>query len=67
MMTNNEILVPGRLYSVKEIASKLGVSDKMVYSLIARKILPAVRIGRLVKIDPDQYEKWYKALLQRGN
>ena len=37
---------PARAYSVKEVAAKLGVNPKTVYSAIEAGELPAIRIGQ---------------------
>jgi excisionase family DNA binding protein len=46
---------PGRrLLTPAEVATKLGVCRETVYRLIARNELPAVRVGSLLRIAPDQ-------------
>ena len=38
------------VYNVDEAAAKLGVSRNTYYALAARGELPAIRIGRLLKV-----------------
>ena len=38
-------------YSVNEAASHLGVSPNTIREMIRRKELPAVKVGRLIRID----------------
>ena len=42
----------GRLLDVQEVAEYLRVSQSLVYKMIERKEIPAIRIGRLLRIDP---------------
>jgi len=64
MTIGSEIRLPKRLLSILEVADILRVSPKTIYSWIGRKYLPGVRLGRLVKVDQDQLEKWLSARQQ---
>jgi excisionase family DNA binding protein len=66
MTIGSEIHLPKRLLSILEVAGILRVSPKTVYSWIGRKYLPGIKLGRLVKVDQDQLEKWLVAR-QQGN
>jgi len=48
---------PGDLLTVAEVASRLRVSTKTIRRVIARGELHAVRIGRAVRIDPQEIER----------
>ena len=51
-----------RLLTYLQAAKLLGVSDRTVWSLVARDELPAVRFGRSVRIDPADL----RAFVQRA-
>ena len=50
-----------RLLSIPEVASELGLSEGRVYELLRLGILPAVRIGRQVRVDALRLEEWIAA------
>lgn len=41
-----------RLLRVQEAAELLGVSRSHIYNLIEQELIPAVRLGRVTRIDP---------------
>lgn len=41
-----------RLLAVQEVAEYLRVSRSLVYKMIRRKEIPAIRVGRLLRVDP---------------
>ena len=41
-----------RLLAVHEVAEYLRVSQSLVYKMIERKEIPAIRVGRLLRVDP---------------
>ena len=47
-----------RWLSVDEIASHLGVSKDTVYTWLAKKRIPAHRIGKLWKFRVSEVDKW---------
>lgn len=48
----------GKLIEMREAADVLGVSLEQAYSLARSGILPVVRLGRLVRVDPDRLSEW---------
>lgn len=50
-----------RWYSVDEIAEHLGVSKDTVYSWIAKRSMPAHKVGRLWKFQKVEVDTWVKA------
>ncbi len=46
------------LLTYLEVADRLGVSERTAWSLVAKGILPAVRFGRNVRIDPVDLQKF---------
>jgi len=43
------------------VASRLGISRWAVYELAKRRVLPCVRLGKLVKFDEVAVEAWIAA------
>lgn len=50
-----------RWLSVEEIAEHLGVSKDTVYAWIAKRNMPAHKVGRLWKFQRDEVDAWVKA------
>jgi excisionase family DNA binding protein len=52
-------LAPDRpLLNVREAAARLRVSEKTVRRLIGARILPALRIGGSIRVDPGELQAW---------
>lgn len=49
-----------RWVSVEEIAAYLGVSKDTVYGWIAKKDMPAHKVGRLWKFKTDEVDDWVR-------
>jgi len=49
-----------RWVSVEEIAEYLGVSKDTVYGWIAKKDMPAHKVGRLWKFKTDEVDDWVR-------
>lgn len=49
-----------RWISVEEIAEYLGVSKDTVYGWIAKKDMPAHKVGRLWKFKADEVDLWVR-------
>ncbi len=50
-----------RWLSVTEIAEHLGVKKDTVYKWAARKNMPAHKVGRLLKFQVKEVDKWIRA------
>ena len=50
-----------RWLSVEEIAEHLGISKDTVYAWIAKRNMPAHRVGRLWKFQKAEVDAWVKA------
>ena len=48
------------LMEMKDVAARLGVPVASAYSMARRRILPAVKLGRLWKVDADVLESWIR-------
>lgn len=53
--------MPDRWMSVEEIAEYLGVSKDTVYGWIAKRGMPAHKVGRLWKFKSDEIDSWVRA------
>jgi len=47
-----------RWLSVEEIALHLGIKKDTVYKWVAKKHMPAHKVGRLLKFDKAQIDAW---------
>lgn len=46
--------------NVRQVAELLGVSDKHIYELAAQGKLPAFRVGKAVRFDPQDVADWLR-------
>ena len=44
--------------SLEEVADQLGVNYQLVYRLVREGKLPAIRLGRVYRIDPDDLDAY---------
>ncbi|MNY59125.1 Helix-turn-helix domain protein [compost metagenome] len=59
MLRPKEVLrMKSRLLTAHQVAQVLGTTTARVYELIRTKLLPAVHLGRQVKVDEDVLEQW---------
>ena len=47
-----------RLLSIAQVSQQLGVSVKTLYGWVCLRQIPYVKMGRLVKFDSSDIEKW---------
>lgn len=52
--------LPEKLLPPKVAFEIIGVSDPQGYSLIRQGILPAVKVGRQYRIDPETLREWIR-------
>jgi excisionase family DNA binding protein len=50
-----------RLLRIPEVAERLDVTEARAYELARTGALPAVRIGRQIRVHPDQLAEWIQA------
>ena len=47
-----------KLWSVSELAVQLGIKERQVRSLVEKKQIETIRVGRLLRFNPKSVEKW---------
>ena len=47
-----------RLFSIGQLAERLGTTPRHVRRLVAERRIPFVKVGRLVRFDPDDIAVW---------
>ncbi len=52
--------MPDRWLSIEEISEHLGVKKDTVYKWVASKRLPAHKVGRLLKFQIKEVDKWVR-------
>lgn len=50
--------IPGLLLTPRQTAKALSICERTLYSLTKRGEIPAIKIGRLVRYDPDVLKQW---------
>lgn len=49
------------LSNIKQIAAQLGVSASWVKSAVFKRQIPHIKVGRLVRFDPDEIVAWARS------
>lgn len=49
-----------KLATIPEIADLLGVSTQRAYEMARRGLIPAVRMGRQVRVDMESLNEWIR-------
>lgn len=44
--------------TVAQVALRLGLSERRVYQLIEKRLLPAIRLGRSVRVPQRAWDAW---------
>lgn len=47
-----------KLLRMEEVAAYLDVTLARAYELVRQGVVPAVRMGRQVRVDPERLEQW---------
>jgi len=55
-----------KLLTVKEVMDLLGVSRSWLYDAAARGALPCIRLGGMLRFDPEQLEQWLRQFQRSG-
>jgi excisionase family DNA binding protein len=58
-MNTNRIEIT-RLMNAQEVADTLSIAKSTAYLLIQRKEIPSVRVGRAVRVRPEDLEEYIK-------
>ncbi|MCT4642487.1 MAG: helix-turn-helix domain-containing protein [Bacteriovoracaceae bacterium] len=57
--TNNDCKKSSQsLLKIQQICSLLNIQESHLRSLIFRSEIPFIKIGRLIRFDPDKIKKW---------
>lgn len=59
-MSTKSPLMNRRLLTIKEVADYMGLSVHTLYTMVAQRRIPHVKVGRLVKFDVETLDKWIK-------
>lgn len=46
--------------NVDDVSRRLNISKKTAYRIVRSPGFPAIRLGRLYRVDPELFEKWQK-------
>ena len=49
-----------QLIAIKEAAQYIGISIHTLYKMVSQRKVPYTKVGRLVKFDVEQLNKWIK-------
>lgn len=52
-------MAPPRLLKARNVAPILGVSKRRVYGLVSLGILPAIHLGKSIRFDASQLERFF--------
>lgn len=47
-----------KFISITELATRLGLAKQTIYEWTSMKTIPYYKIGRLVRFDEDEIDKW---------
>ena len=47
-----------RLLNIKEVADYTGLSSDTLYTMVSQRRIPYVKLGRLLKFDPQAIDAW---------
>lgn len=59
-MPGNHTLTPGEMWTVEQTANYLGLSKSQIRTLITQRKLPALRVGTIYRIHPDDAQALVK-------
>ncbi len=51
-------MVSKRLLNISEVAARLNVPLSRCYEMARSGLLPTVRLGRQIRVDPDRLQAW---------
>ena len=54
-------LLPASLLDIAATAERLATTERHVRELIYRRQLPHIKVGRLIRVDPDDLDAWLAA------
>ena len=66
-MTDNIFSLPSYLLNAEQVAQILGTSISFVYSLMAKRQIPVVVLGRSKRIRPEDLTAFIQSKLEGGS
>jgi len=54
-----------KLIGIKELTAKFGISTETIYSWTSMKVIPFYKVGRLVRFDEAEIDKWLEQRQQQ--
>lgn len=55
------------LWTCREAAKALGISERTLWTLTDEGILPCIRVRRIVRYDPEDIKRWIKSQKTNGS
>jgi excisionase family DNA binding protein len=49
-----------RLYTAQDLAEMLSCTTATIYNQVRLGAIPHIRIGRLIRFDPDEIDRWIR-------
>ena len=56
-----ERCITRKLEDVPRCADRLGTSERHIRHLVARREIPFLRVGRLIRFDPEKVDAWLES------
>lgn len=50
-----------KLVDISEFSEKLNIKKKTIYDWVHKGLIPYIKLGRLVRFDPDDIDRWLKS------
>lgn len=57
-MTSDQHTIRAPLIRLEDVADRLGVNERHIRRLIAERRVPYLKIGHLIRFDPNDIEHW---------
>ena len=55
-----------KLMDINQLAEMLNVKKKTIYDWVHKDLIPYVKLGRLLRFDPNDIEQWIKKRRVKG-
>ena len=54
---SHEILMQGGLFTRKQVADYIGVSERTISNMMRKRLIPVIKFGKSVRFDPPKVKK----------